>query len=65
MKIIEKIINNAPQIFLYATDGMVITDGNNTHGTVIRLAQDLNPTSFYEITQAEYEMLIQTKEDNI
>jgi hypothetical protein len=65
MKIIEKTINNAPQTFLYATDGMIVTDGNATYGTVIRLAKDLDPMSFYEITWAEYEKLMQAKEDNI
>ena len=39
---------------LYASDGKVLTDGE-IYGKVIYLADGLNESSFYEITEEEYE----------
>ena len=46
---------------LIASEGMVLTDGE-IYGTVIFLAIDKDPDSYYEITQEEYDEIIKNKE---
>lgn len=46
---------------LYADEGMVLTDGV-TYGTVIYLAEGANASDFYEITNEEYEKIVQSED---
>lgn len=45
---------------LYAEDGMVLTNGTE-FGRVIYLADGVDPGSFYEITQVEYDRLMEAQ----
>ncbi|MBO5059831.1 MAG: hypothetical protein J6C82_02820 [Clostridia bacterium] len=48
---------------LYAEDGKILTDGN-IYGKVIYLANNLDESDFYEITESEYETKLEkTLED--
>lgn len=44
------------RVILIANDGMVLTDGE-IYGKEIYLAEGVQPSSFYEITDAEYEAI--------
>ena len=46
---------------LYADEGTVLTNGTD-YGTVIWLAEDVSPDSYYSITIAEYEAIMQERE---
>ena len=46
---------------LYAEDGMVLTNGE-TYGTVIYLAEGVDPSDFREITKEEYEKILAEQE---
>ena len=43
---------------LYAEDGMVLTDGE-IYGKVVYLAEDEEACAFREITEAEYETIME------
>ena len=47
----------ADRTILTADEGMVLTNGIN-YGRVIYLAQGADPTAYYQITQAEYEVAL-------
>lgn len=47
---------------LYADSGNVLTDGE-TYGTVVYLAEGAVPEDFREITKAEYEEIMEEKEN--
>ena len=49
------------RITIYADSGKVLTNGE-TFGTVIHLADGANIHSFYEITQEEYEAILEEEE---
>ena len=49
------------RIKLTASEGMVLTDGTN-YGRVIFLAEGASPDDFHEITEAEYEGIMQENE---
>lgn len=46
---------------LIASDGMVLTDGE-IYGKEIYLAEGVNADVFYEITDAEYEQIVSSKD---
>lgn len=46
---------------LYADDGMVLTNGN-TYGKVIYLAENADAREYYEITQEEYDKILQAED---
>jgi hypothetical protein len=48
---------------IQANDGKILTNGE-IYGKVIYLAEGVNETDFYEITEAEYEELLK-KQENI
>jgi hypothetical protein len=50
------------RIVLYAEDGKVLTDGK-IYGRQIFLADDADPKAFYEITDAEYEEILQAESE--
>lgn len=39
-------------------EGMICTNGIDTHGSTIYLGDSLNPKDFYEITVEEYERIL-------
>jgi hypothetical protein len=49
---------------LIANDGMVLTNGE-IYGKEIYLADGMSADAFYEITQAEYEALMQKEETDV
>ena len=49
---------------LIADAGMVLTDGE-VYGTHISLGIDRDPSEFYQITQAEYEEILNTEEEPV
>ena len=49
---------------LIANDGMVLTNGE-IYGKEIYLADGVSADAFYEITQAEYEALMQEEETDV
>jgi hypothetical protein len=51
------------RIILYAEEGKVLTDGT-TYGKVIHLAEDISPYLFYEITDEEYQKVLEVEELN-
>lgn len=50
------------RIKLTASEGMVLTDGEN-YGKEVFLAEDADQTKWYEITQAEYEEILNQESD--
>ena len=44
------------RIVLTADEGMVLTDGT-TYGKVIYLAEDADPATYYQITEAEFDAI--------
>jgi hypothetical protein len=48
---------------IQANDGKIFTNGE-IYGKVLYLAEGVNETDFYEITEAEYEELLK-KQENI
>ncbi len=46
------------RLILYADDGKVLTNGE-IFGKEVFLAEGLNAEGFYEITEAEYESILQ------
>ena len=48
---------------IYADEGKILTNGK-TYGSEIFLAEGVSETEFYEITDEEYNALIQQKEEN-
>jgi hypothetical protein len=44
-------------ITLYADEGKVLTNGE-VYGTTISLAEGIDGSEFYEITEAEYETIL-------
>ncbi|MBR2870483.1 MAG: hypothetical protein IKB98_03820 [Clostridia bacterium] len=49
------------RIVLYASDGMVLTDGEH-YGKVIFLADGVTPDKYYEITETEYQAILDEQE---
>ena len=47
---------------LYADEGTILTDGTN-YGTVIWLAEGVSPDTYYPITLAEYEVMMQKESE--
>ena len=50
------------RIKLTASEGMILTDGEN-YGKEVYLAEDAEQSLWYEITQEEYEKLVEDTED--
>ena len=50
------------RIKLTASEGMVLTDGEN-YGKEVFLAEDADPAKWYEITDAEYEKILKAQEE--
>lgn len=48
-------------ITLYADEGKVLTNGE-VYGTTISLAEGIDGSEFYEITEAEYEKAMEEQE---
>lgn len=46
---------------LYADDGMILTDGEN-YGKCIYLSENTDADKYYEITEEEYQQLMETTE---
>lgn len=46
---------------LKASDGMILTDGK-TYGRTIYLAEDIEPSVFKEITEEEYNKMLEQEE---
>ena len=49
------------RIKLTASEGMVLTDGT-TYGKIIYLAEGTSPSTFYEISDAEYARIQEEEE---
>ena len=50
------------QKWLYADEGKRITDGEN-YWKMVRIAEDADESSFYEVTEEEYESIIAVDEN--
>lgn len=50
------------RIKLTASEGMVLTDGEN-YGKEVFLAVDADQSKWYEITQEEYEKILKAQEE--
>ena len=57
----QKIIDNGTTVLL-ADEGMKLTD-YNTFGTTVRLGKEDSADSWHEITEAEYEALMESATD--
>lgn len=51
-------------VVLYADEGKVLTNGK-LYGTQINLAEGLDGSDFYEITEAEYEARQRKEEESL
>jgi hypothetical protein len=49
---------------LYADEGTVLTNGTD-YGTIIWLAEDVSPDSYYPIPVAEYEAIMAEQNETI
>lgn len=47
---------------LIAKEGMILTDGN-IYGRIIYIADDVNAKNFYEITEQEYNNIMEMEEN--
>ena len=52
------------QKWLYADEGKRITDGEN-YWKMVRIAEDADESSFYEVTEAEYEATLPKVEEGV
>ena len=52
------------RITLYADEGKILTNGN-VYGKVIHLAEDMDSSEFWEISDSEYESIMAEMEDEI
>ena len=52
------------RIKLTASEGMVLTDGES-FGKEVFLAEDADASKWYEITEAEYEKVMQEREADV
>ena len=51
------------RVILTADEGMVLTNGTD-YGTVIYLAVGADPAAYYQITEAEYNAILERDEDD-
>ena len=54
------------RVTIYADEGKILTNGQ-TYGRIIHLAVGMDASEFYEITEAEYQKILEeneTKPDN-
>lgn len=49
------------RVVLTADEGMVFTNGTD-YGTVIYLAEGADPTAYYQITDAEYNAIMESEQ---
>lgn len=52
------------RITLYAEDGMVLTDGEH-YGKIVHLAVDADDKKWYEITQKEYDKILEQMNEGV
>lgn len=50
------------RVILTADEGMVLTDGVN-YGRTIYLAEGDDPATYYQITESEYEAILEREQD--
>ena len=50
---------------LYADEGKILTNGTDIFGKIVYLAEDVDESKFYEITDAEYAQIEKDKSDII